>query len=115
MVQYELKTVLVLGGNAVVGWQRMALQVLFFGPEDIYRPESSFRAVSNKIIVSPIVRKLVYNKVRARSVSNPTQLNMHHIAKDGTSSWGCLCDDRLLCSAMPVCRSQLPSVNGLTR
>eukprot|EP00193_Tetraselmis_chui_P009996 CAMPEP_0177784900 /NCGR_PEP_ID=MMETSP0491_2-20121128/19983_1 /TAXON_ID=63592 /ORGANISM="Tetraselmis chuii, Strain PLY429" /LENGTH=352 /DNA_ID=CAMNT_0019305769 /DNA_START=204 /DNA_END=1264 /DNA_ORIENTATION=+ len=45
------------------GWQRMALQVLFFGPEDIYRPESSFRAVSNKIVVSPIVRKLVYNKI----------------------------------------------------
>lgn len=47
------------------GWQRMALQVLFFGPEDIYQAEPSFRAISNKVIVSPIVRKLVYNKVGA--------------------------------------------------
>ena len=41
----------------------MALQVIFFGPENIYDPRESFAAVSNRLIVSPIVRKLVYNKV----------------------------------------------------
>ncbi len=41
----------------------MALQVIFFGPENIYDPTESFAAVSNRLIVSPIVRKLVYNKV----------------------------------------------------
>lgn len=46
------------------GWRRMTLQVLFFGPEDIYNPDASFRAISNRVVVSPIVRKLVYNKVR---------------------------------------------------
>ena len=41
----------------------MALQVIFFGPENIYDPTESFEAVSNRLVVSPIVRKLVYNKV----------------------------------------------------
>jgi len=45
------------------GWQRMALQVLFFGPENVYQPSESFGAVSGRLVVSPIVRKLVFNKV----------------------------------------------------
>lgn len=49
------------------GWQRMALQVLFFGPENIYDPIESFTAVSNRLVVSPIVRKLVFNKASPAS------------------------------------------------
>eukprot|EP00850_Spirogloea_muscicola_P018417 SM000168S02616 [mRNA] locus=s168:247801:249992:+ [translate_table: standard] len=45
------------------GWQRMVLQILFFGPANLLEPEESFRKVSNRLIVSPVVKTLVFSKV----------------------------------------------------
>lgn len=44
-----------------LGWQRMALLVLFFRPADLADPTPTFRAVANKLIVSPVVQKLVFS------------------------------------------------------
>jgi hypothetical protein len=46
--------------RASLGWMRMALQVLFFVPADLVRPEAAFRRYSGKLIVSPVLRKLVF-------------------------------------------------------
>lgn len=43
-----------------LGWQRMALLVLFFKPANLSDPSASFKAVANKLIVSPVVQKLVF-------------------------------------------------------
>eukprot|EP00850_Spirogloea_muscicola_P021041 SM000234S07901 [mRNA] locus=s234:193965:196156:+ [translate_table: standard] len=45
------------------GWQRMVLQILFFGPANLLEPEESFQKVSNRLIVSPVVKTLVFSKV----------------------------------------------------
>jgi hypothetical protein len=45
------------------GWERMVLQILFLGPSDLLEPKQTFRKVSKKLIVSPIIKTLVYNKV----------------------------------------------------
>jgi len=46
------------------GWMRMALLVLYFGPGDLLTPEASFNALSNRLMVGPVVETLVYSKVR---------------------------------------------------
>ncbi|GLC37188.1 hypothetical protein PLESTB_000989400 [Pleodorina starrii] len=45
------------------GWQRMALLVLYFGPSNLLTPEESFAAISNRLIVGPVVETLVYSKI----------------------------------------------------
>ena len=40
----------------------MALQVLFFVPHNLVNPDDSFREISNKLLVSPVLRVLVYPK-----------------------------------------------------
>lgn len=45
------------------GWERMVLQILFLGPADLLEPAASFAQISNRLIVSPIVRTLVFSKV----------------------------------------------------
>lgn len=47
------------------GWIRMALLVLYFGPSNLLEPEESFAALSNRLIVGPVVETLVYSKVPA--------------------------------------------------
>lgn len=47
----------------LTGWQRMVLQILFFGPSNLLDPEESFNQISGKLIVSPVIKTLVYNKV----------------------------------------------------
>ncbi|BBN01456.1 hypothetical protein MPTK1_2g07530 [Marchantia polymorpha subsp. ruderalis] len=49
--------------NRQRGWERMVLQILFLGPSNLLEPTQSFRQMSKKLIVSPIVKTLVYNKV----------------------------------------------------
>ncbi|KAG0614173.1 hypothetical protein M758_6G156200 [Ceratodon purpureus] len=44
------------------GWERMVLQILFLGPSDLLEPQQSFAAMSKKLIVSPIVKTLVFSK-----------------------------------------------------
>lgn len=38
------------------------LQILFLGPSDLLEPKQSFAAMSKKLIVSPIVKTLVFSK-----------------------------------------------------
>lgn len=45
------------------GWQRMVLQILFFGPSNLLEPEETFRQISERLIVSPVIKTLVFNKV----------------------------------------------------
>ena len=52
------------------GWKRMALQVLFFVPRNLVNPDDSFREVSNRLLVSPVLRVLVYPKA-VEEVSSP--------------------------------------------
>lgn len=45
------------------GWERMVLQILFLGPSDLLEPKKTFGQMSKKLIVSPIVKTLVFSKV----------------------------------------------------
>ncbi|CAI0388309.1 unnamed protein product [Linum tenue] len=45
------------------GWERMVLQILFLGPSNLLEPNTSFAQMSQKLIVSPIIKTLVFSKV----------------------------------------------------
>ncbi|CAL5185939.1 unnamed protein product [Lathyrus oleraceus] len=49
--------------NLQKGWERMVLQILFLGPSNLLEPNASFEQMSEKLIVSPIVKTLVFSKV----------------------------------------------------
>ncbi|PKA65575.1 hypothetical protein AXF42_Ash005909 [Apostasia shenzhenica] len=49
--------------NRQKGWERMVLQILFLGPSNLLEPTASFSQMSEKLIVSPIVKTLVFSKV----------------------------------------------------
>ncbi|KAJ7557715.1 hypothetical protein O6H91_04G006600 [Diphasiastrum complanatum] len=49
--------------NRQKGWERMVLQILFLGPSNLLEPEKTFSQVSKRLIVSPIIKTLVFNKV----------------------------------------------------
>ncbi|KAH9740234.1 Lysine-tRNA ligase [Citrus sinensis] len=49
--------------NQQKGWERMVLQILFLGPSNLLEPNASFAQMSQKLIVSPIVKTLVFSKV----------------------------------------------------
>ncbi|XP_078176179.1 lysine-tRNA ligase [Carex rostrata] len=49
--------------NQQKGWERMVLQILFLGPSNLLEPKASFAQMSQKLIVSPIVKTLVFSKV----------------------------------------------------
>lgn len=46
----------------LLGWQRMCLQVLFFAPVNLLSPQQSFARFADRLIVSPVVRVLVFSK-----------------------------------------------------
>ena len=47
--------------SGTAGWQRMALQILYFVPHNLLQPARSFAAVSQKLLVSPVLKKLVFS------------------------------------------------------
>jgi hypothetical protein len=54
----------------------MSLLVLYFSPSDLLTPDASFEAISNTLIVPPVVETLVYSKIRTsvsveRGYTNP--------------------------------------------
>jgi hypothetical protein len=51
------------------GWERMVLQILFLGPSNLLEPNASFAQMSQKLIVSPIVKTLVFSKVPEKASS----------------------------------------------
>lgn len=55
--------------RAALGWKRMALQILFFVPGDLGRPERSFDALAGKMIVSPVLRKLVFGNAKSEALA----------------------------------------------
>eukprot|EP00184_Porphyridium_aerugineum_P008192 CAMPEP_0184693020 /NCGR_PEP_ID=MMETSP0313-20130426/1324_1 /TAXON_ID=2792 /ORGANISM="Porphyridium aerugineum, Strain SAG 1380-2" /LENGTH=452 /DNA_ID=CAMNT_0027150967 /DNA_START=125 /DNA_END=1483 /DNA_ORIENTATION=- len=46
-----------------LGWARVALLASYFGPFDLLHPEKSFDALADRLIVAPVVRKLVYSRI----------------------------------------------------
>ncbi|XP_043704168.1 uncharacterized protein LOC122654239 isoform X2 [Telopea speciosissima] len=54
--------------NRQKGWERMVLQILFLGPSNLLEPTASFGQMSQKLIVSPIVKTLVFSKVPEKPV-----------------------------------------------
>ena len=46
-----------------LGWQRNALQALYFGPNNLLDPEESWKDVTNRLFVAPVVATLVYENV----------------------------------------------------
>ncbi|KAG6473103.1 hypothetical protein ZIOFF_067010 [Zingiber officinale] len=52
--------------NRQKGWERVLLQILFLGPSNLLEPTASFSQMSQKLIVSPIVKTLVFSKVPER-------------------------------------------------
>jgi hypothetical protein len=46
--------------HMVIGWERMVLQILFLGPSNLPEPTANFAQMSQKLIVSPIVKTLVF-------------------------------------------------------
>lgn len=59
-------------GNA--GWERMVLQILFLGPSNLLEPNASFAQMSQKLIVSPIVKTLVFSKVPEKVINHMSQI-----------------------------------------
>ncbi|CDP02284.1 unnamed protein product [Coffea canephora] len=55
--------------NRQKGWERMVLQILFLGPSNLLEPNASFAQMSQKLIVSPIVKTLVFSKVPEKASS----------------------------------------------
>ena len=53
--------------RADLGWKRMALQILFFVPGDLARPDRSFGRLAGRLLVSPVLRKLVFGNARAEA------------------------------------------------
>lgn len=47
----------------------MVLQILFLGPSNLLEPNASFAQMSQKLIVSPIVKTLVFSKVPEKVAS----------------------------------------------
>ena len=46
-----------------LGWQRNALQALYFGPSNLLDPEQSWARITNKLLVAPVVSTLVYENI----------------------------------------------------
>jgi len=49
---------------AGAGWQRMALQILYFVPGNLQAPRASFDAVVGRLLVSPVLQVLVFGNSR---------------------------------------------------
>lgn len=41
----------------------MLLLGLYFGPSDLLDPQKSFKAIAGRLLVSPVVRTLVFSKI----------------------------------------------------
>ena len=58
----------------LAGWQRMALQILYFVPYNLLQPAASFSAISQKLLVSPVLKKLVF-------LNSPEEVLLQAVAK----------------------------------
>lgn len=58
----------------------MALQILYFVPYNLLQPAASFAAVSEKLLVSPVLKKLVFLNSRDEVISLYCLFHLLHIA-----------------------------------
>lgn len=56
-----------------LGWQRNALQALYFGPSNLLDPEESWRGITGRLIVAPVVSTLVYENI-------PSEAGVHNLS-----------------------------------
>ncbi|KAL8471671.1 hypothetical protein ACS0TY_029070 [Phlomoides rotata] len=68
------------------GWERMVLQILFLGPSNLLEPKASFSQMSQKLIVSPIVKTLVFSKVPEKASWLIVHMKLYIIYKSSYSS-----------------------------
>lgn len=61
----------------------MVLQILFLGPSNLLEPNASFAQMSQKLIVSPIVKTLVFSKVPEKVKSPFTSSILHYMSVFG--------------------------------
>ncbi|KAB2056064.1 hypothetical protein ES319_A11G078700v1 [Gossypium barbadense] len=71
--------------NRQKGWERMVLQILFLGPSNLLEPNASFAQMSQKLIVSPIVKTLVFSKVPEKA-SQKFRFGIGLMALQGTGN-----------------------------
>jgi hypothetical protein len=84
------------------GWMRMCLQVLFFAPVNLLEPEESFGRFAGRLIVSPVVRVLVFSKVCSDDGSFLSRLGMPDLHRRSTR-----------CTCVGIGRSAAASACGL--
>ncbi len=67
----------------------MALQILYFVPYNLLQPAASFSAISQKLLVSPVLKKLVFlnspEEVTRPSFSTPQSLGSHSMCLSSSS------------------------------
>jgi len=51
--------------STVLGWMRMTTLALFLGPASLLDPTSAFGSISGRLTVSPVLRVLVFGKIRS--------------------------------------------------
>lgn len=69
----------------------MVLQILFIVPSDLVDPSASFRDVINRIVVSPIVKTLVFAKVPRAVFTIPRSILFRVCATVGQLATGGMC------------------------
>ncbi|KAK6155040.1 hypothetical protein DH2020_009288 [Rehmannia glutinosa] len=68
--------------NRQKGWERMVLQILFLGPSNLLEPNASFSQMSQKLIVSPIVKTLVFSKVPEKASLSLAYMKVIYAVRD---------------------------------
>jgi hypothetical protein len=63
----------------------MSLLVLYFNPSNLLEPDASFEALSNRLIVPPVVETLVYSKFRGAVSLLST--HMYVVSKTTIQDW----------------------------
>ncbi|XP_042518412.1 uncharacterized protein LOC122092147 isoform X2 [Macadamia integrifolia] len=71
--------------NRQIGWERMVLQILFLGPSNLLEPTASFAQMSQKLIVSPIVKTLVFSKVPEKLQTFRSGIGLTELHETGAS------------------------------
>lgn len=87
------------------GWMRMCLQVLFFAPANLLEPEASFRRFAGRLIVSPVVRVLVFSKVGTEAVLVPRNGAVKCLSKAHHAGRICCVFSRLVLTSHQAARS----------
>lgn len=74
----------------------MCLQVLFFAPVNLLSPQQSFARFTERLIVSPVVRVLVFSKVRSpkQSANDSIVVRIPAFAQFDIEALACVLSDQ---------------------